>query len=89
MKTETNVIKLELDNDIAITIEYVYHPEEPVVMYYKDGSGHPGCGSEVEIEKIFAPDGEDVTDLLDSIMDVADFFNDKLIEAHESKNEIC
>lgn len=39
--------------DIEFDIEYNYIPEEPMVMYYADGSGHPGSSAEVEIRKIF------------------------------------
>ena len=43
---------------MELTVEYLglefelsghYSPEEPMVMYYKDGSGYPGCSSEFEV----------------------------------------
>jgi hypothetical protein len=37
-------------NDVTFHGRYV--PAEPMVMYYKDGSGHPGSPAEFEIEKI-------------------------------------
>lgn len=41
-------------NDVPLYIEYDYHPEEPMVMYYADMSGHPGSAASVEILDIFA-----------------------------------
>jgi hypothetical protein len=37
---------------IEFDIEFNYQPEEPMVMYYKDGSGYPGCASEVTLNEI-------------------------------------
>ena len=43
-------------------IYFWYEAEEPMRMYYPDGSGHPGSPSIVEIDKIFNEDGCDITD---------------------------
>lgn len=43
-----------------------YTPEEKMVMYYKDGSGHPGSPSEFEIEKVELVEG-DFTDFIDFV----------------------
>jgi len=37
---------------IDFDVEFDYQPEEPMVMYYADGSGHPGCAAEVSITDI-------------------------------------
>lgn len=34
--------------EAIITVEFDYQPEEPVVMYYPDGSGDPGCPASVD-----------------------------------------
>jgi hypothetical protein len=46
MRRELTYKEVELD------IEFDYQPEEPMVMYYKDGSGDPGCPSEATITDI-------------------------------------
>ncbi len=33
-----------------------YTPAEPMVMYYKDGSGYPGSNSEFELTDVFVRD---------------------------------
>ena len=42
MQFETTIEEAE------ITVEFDYQPEEPVVMYYPDGSGHPGSPASVD-----------------------------------------
>ena len=34
--------------EAEVTISFDYQPEEPMVMYYPDGSGHPGCPASIE-----------------------------------------
>ncbi len=34
---------------VPLVVHGYYTPEEPQVMYYKDGSGHPGCPSDFDI----------------------------------------
>ena len=51
---------------IDLDIEFNYSPEEPMVMYYADGSGYPGCSAEAEIIKI-TYDGKDLTDMFDNL----------------------
>jgi len=41
---------------IDLTVEGVYTPPEPMVMYYKDMSGYPGANSEFECNAIYAGD---------------------------------
>jgi hypothetical protein len=46
----TSVDTLNLgEGSIDVEIEYVYHPGEPMVMYYPDGSGYPGYPADVEL----------------------------------------
>jgi hypothetical protein len=37
---------------IEFDVEFNYNPPEPMVMYYKDGTGYPGCEAEIEIQYI-------------------------------------
>ena len=39
-------------NDIEFEVVGWYQPEEDMVMYYPDGSGHPGAAAEFEIEEL-------------------------------------
>jgi hypothetical protein len=39
-----------------LDVEFDYTPEEPMVMYYPDGSGYPGCAAEVDILEILLCD---------------------------------
>lgn len=51
----------------GIELEVVgkYYEEEPMVMYYQDGSGHPGFPSQFEVLEIIYldPDLETYTDV--------------------------
>ena len=61
MQTSTEIDRdgIELD----VTIDFVYHPGEPMVRYYKNGDGHPGCEPWCEIEKVtVSTTGEDIAD---------------------------
>lgn len=51
--------------EVDFDIEYNYYPEEKAVMYYPDGSGHPGSSAEVEILKIEVM-GYDMLELLNN-----------------------
>lgn len=48
---------------VKLRVEGTYEPEEPMVMYYPDGSGYPGSPSDFEIEAVFAG-GVDISELL-------------------------
>jgi hypothetical protein len=39
--------------DTELSVDYEYDPGEPMVMYYPDGTGSPGCAHSVEIHDIF------------------------------------
>jgi hypothetical protein len=38
--------------DHLLEVEGDYSPEEPMVMYYSDGSGYPGCSASFEVHDI-------------------------------------
>ncbi len=44
-------VEIEL-KDLTVTVELDYTPEEQPVYYYRDGSGYPGCGEEIDIYSI-------------------------------------
>ncbi|MCI4437366.1 MAG: hypothetical protein JHC33_11225 [Ignisphaera sp.] len=50
-------------DDVYLDVHGYYSPEEPMVMYYPDGSGHPGCSAEFEIISV-SLNGTRITDLL-------------------------
>ena len=65
--------------DINLNIEYYYNPGERMVMYFSDGTGHPGEPPSVEIQAVYA--GEiDIYELLEA--DILDYIEQKLIEIH-------
>lgn len=37
---------------IEFQVEFDFQPEEPMVRYYSDGSGYPGCPAEAIINEI-------------------------------------
>lgn len=39
---------------VPLTVRGYYTPEEPQVMYFKDGSGHPGSPAEFDIIAVYA-----------------------------------
>ena len=60
-------------DDVYLDVHGYYSPAEPMVMYYPDGSGHPGCSAEFEISSVKL-EGIVITDLLSD-----DIYN-KIIE---------
>lgn len=51
-ETLVNVGKSELDVEVLVKADCL--PAEPMVRYYKDGSGYPGCPASVEITSLTA-----------------------------------
>ena len=51
MKQATLKIDLEAEG-VPLTVEGFYSPEEKEVLYYLDGSGHPGSPAEFEIMEV-------------------------------------
>ena len=64
MKQLKESVTLELSKELMIEVEGIYYPEEPMVMYYADGSGYPGSPSEFEIQNIKITKGN-LCDLID------------------------
>ena len=56
--------------DLEVDVSWSFDPEEPMVMYYPDGSGYPGCAASVyDIEITTNINGVDVdiTNLLEQL----------------------
>ena len=76
MNSFDNEVKVR---DINLNIEYYYDPGERMVMYYSDGSGHPGEPPSVEIQAVYA--GEvDIHKLLTE--DLLEYIEEQLIYLH-------
>ncbi len=67
-------INLELSKELMIEVEGIYYPEEPMVMYYADGSGYPGSPAEFEINDIKITKGT-LLDLIDNLNGNLDLWN--------------
>lgn len=50
-------------HDVYLDVSGYYSPSEPMVMYYADGSGYPGCPAEFEITSV-SLNGTRITDLI-------------------------
>ena len=37
---------------VKFDVEFDYQPEEKMVMYYKDGSGDPGCAENITLHEM-------------------------------------
>jgi len=57
---------------IQLSIEGCYTPEEPMVMYYSDGSGYPGCPAEFLVDHVWLGD-----------IDIYDLISDEVLEKLE------
>jgi hypothetical protein len=62
---------------VNIVVDYDYNAGEDMVMYYPDGSGHPGEPPSVEINEIYVGD-VDIYELMHA--DMLDYIEQKLIE---------
>lgn len=51
---------MDLSKEFEFQIEFEIDPGEPMVMYYPDGSGHPGSPGGAVITKVMFR-GEDIT----------------------------
>jgi hypothetical protein len=75
-------IEIELNiGGVDITVSGYYSPEEPMVMYYPDGSGHPGYPSTFEIDSIQV-NGTDITELVSD--DIYDEIKEKALDNIEN-----
>jgi len=50
----------QTEDEVKALIEYDYEPEEPMVMYYPDGSGYPGSPAMVEVTSVTLHSGRKV-----------------------------
>ena len=76
MNSFENEVKVR---DINLNIEYYYDPGERMVMYFSDGTGHPGEPASVEIQAVYA--GEvDIYELL--AKDLLEYIEEQLIYLH-------
>lgn len=61
---ETHILLVdtaEKCDEPQVKVTATYTPEEPMVRYYADGSGHPGSPDEVEVTKVVRADtGEEL-----------------------------
>ena len=65
--------------DIKLNINYYYDPGERMVMYFSDGTGHPGEPPSIEIQAVYA--GEvDIYELLAE--DLLEYIEEQLISLH-------
>lgn len=69
--------------DVVMEVEYDYTPEEPMVMYYKDGSGHPGSPAYVEVHEIKIG-GQDVYHLLE---DEAELIEEYILNSNQDTED--
>jgi len=61
---------------VEFDVEFDYQPFEKQVLYYKDGSGYPGCSETVEITE-FKHKG---TSFLDWVEDFEDQVSELILE---------
>jgi hypothetical protein len=66
---------------VKVNVDYYYDKGEPMVMYYADGSGHPGEPPSAEIQAVYAGGEDDIYHLLSQ--DVLEEIEQKLVELHE------
>ena len=56
--------------DLEVDVRWSFQPEEPMVRYYPDGSGHPGCAAsvyDIEITAKINGVNVDITNLLEQL----------------------
>ena len=76
MNSFENEVKVR---DINLNVEYYYDPGERMVMYFSDGTGHPGEPPSIEIQAVYA--GEiDIYELLTE--DLLEYIEEQLIYLH-------
>lgn len=81
LPTVTIYRELEDETEVEIEVEYYYEPEEPMVRYYRDGSGYPGCPAMVEICEARRTDTGEVVELTEAETEAAEE------AAHEQETE--
>ena len=87
--------KIEVSQNLIIDtadVEYKATKGEPMVMYYKDGSGYPGSPPECEVQAVWRKlkdrEGRDVyVDILPLIDDTDDLENKILEELSQGEED--
>ncbi len=51
---------------VDLVVEGDYQPAEPMVRYYRDGSGYHGCDEDFEVNSVKTVSGDDITELFDA-----------------------
>lgn len=72
-----DTVIFNIGKDQQLIIEGNYQPEEPIVMYYKDGSGYPGTSACFEIDKVVwirNKMGFDITQIFDFLDEKDKYF---------------
>jgi hypothetical protein len=67
--------------DITMNVDYYYDKGEPMVMYYPDGSGHPGSPPSVEIAQVYVDGETNIYELLSE--SVIDRIQEIILESYE------
>mgnify|MGYP007124174324 FL=1 len=84
MRTTTTI---KISDDLELEVKGFYTPEEPMVMYYPDGSGFPGSSSEFEIQGIKITKGNlcDLIDYLNGNTDLWEHLTELVINKIEER----
>jgi len=53
--------------EIEFDVEFDYQPEEPMVRYYSDGSGYPGCPANIDGINSITHKGTDFIPFFDEV----------------------
>jgi len=63
-------------DELELDVKFDYQPEEAAVMYYRDGSGYPGCAEQFDVYEIMH-DGYNVTKYFkDDMEDIEELLHD-------------
>ena len=65
---------------VEMLVEFDYQPPEPMVMYYPDGSGYPGCDAHINITNIEIED-QDAWELIEAILNGIEEIEELIWEA--------
>jgi hypothetical protein len=67
---------------VKFIVDYYYDKGEPQVMYYADGSGHPGSPPSVELDGIYVEGSEQ--ELYECLQDsLTEQIEHKILESYE------
>ena len=66
MNITANILGIDFD------IDFDYQPEEPMVRYYSDGTGHPGCEASIENINKIEYEGFDWYDIFEGKLNIVE-----------------